>query len=207
MARRSRFHGCTGSRHFAPVPWCPYAARLGPDHFMRRGSRSSAMPLPMTCPISRGSRGPFAGREARSPCRQGRAEQRRGAGDIRVSEGRAADKFANVPREPSSARKPAGPRTSARLSFAYFSLAEQRKVGRPPGRDPAHKSHERNRVSPPQTAAKPTSPRRYPHARRDPRASPAPRSRHAPAPGSHAHPPPSTTGAQSPVTSCSAPPS
>ncbi|QHE87574.1 hypothetical protein F9K07_23095 [Hydrogenophaga sp. BPS33] len=45
------------------------------------------------------------------------------------------------PRTPSSARNPEGARSSARLSFAYFSLAKQRKVSRPPGRDPA--SHER----------------------------------------------------------------
>ncbi|MDR7151163.1 hypothetical protein J2W49_003136 [Hydrogenophaga palleronii] len=57
--------------------------------------------------------------------------------EIRMSEGRAADKFANFPHDASSARKPAGPRTSARLSFAFFSLAKQRKEGRPPGRDPA----------------------------------------------------------------------
>ncbi|MDZ4396873.1 hypothetical protein, partial [Hydrogenophaga sp.] len=45
----------------------------------------------------------------------------------------------------SSARKPAGPRTSARLSFGYFSLAKQRKVARPPGRDPAR--HERKKLT------------------------------------------------------------
>src|SRR5690606_29542792 len=57
--------------------------------------------------------------------------------EIRMSEGRAADKFANFPHDASSARKPAGPRTSARLSFGHVSLAKQRKVPRPPGRDPA----------------------------------------------------------------------
>ncbi|QHE86617.1 hypothetical protein F9K07_17800 [Hydrogenophaga sp. BPS33] len=50
------------------------------------------------------------------------------------------------PRTPSSARNPAGARSSARLSFGYFSLAKQRKVPRPPGRDPA--SHESDIATP-----------------------------------------------------------
>jgi len=37
----------------------------------------------------------------------------------------------------SSARYPAAALTSARLLFAYFLLAKQEKVSRPPGRDPA----------------------------------------------------------------------
>ena len=41
-------------------------------------------------------------------------------------------------RAPQVARSEAeGPRLSGRLSFGYFSLATQRKVPRPPGRDPA----------------------------------------------------------------------
>src|SRR5690606_38318801 len=39
--------------------------------------------------------------------------------EIRMSEGRAADKFANFPHDASSARNPEGARTSARLSLAY----------------------------------------------------------------------------------------
>ena len=46
--------------------------------------------------------------------------------EIRMSEGRAADKFANFPHDASSARKPEGPRTSARLFFGYFLLAKQK---------------------------------------------------------------------------------
>ena len=46
-----------------------------------------------------------------------------GGSGLRMSEGRAADKFANVPREPSSARKPAGPRTSARPEGAVLRTA------------------------------------------------------------------------------------
>ncbi|WP_382321291.1 hypothetical protein ACFJI0_16870 [Hydrogenophaga sp. UC242_53] len=56
-------------------------------------------------------------------------------------EGREADKFANFPRDLSSAGDPEGARTSARLFFAYFLLAKQKKVRRLPGRDPA--CHER----------------------------------------------------------------
>ncbi|RIX77936.1 hypothetical protein D3H34_17855 [Acidovorax cavernicola] len=44
-------------------------------------------------------------------------------------------------RAPQVARSAAkGRRQQGRLSFAYFSLAKQRKVGRPPGRDPAPES-------------------------------------------------------------------
>ena len=45
--------------------------------------------------------------------------------------------FSPTPPDASSARHRKADRTSARLSFAYFSLAKQRKVGRPPGRDTA----------------------------------------------------------------------
>jgi hypothetical protein len=46
--------------------------------------------------------------------------------EIRMSEGRAADKFANFPHDASSARNPEGARTSARLFFGYFLLAKQK---------------------------------------------------------------------------------
>jgi hypothetical protein len=42
------------------------------------------------------------------------------------------------PQAASSARNRAAALTSARFSFAYFSLAKQRKVSRQPGRDPAY---------------------------------------------------------------------
>ncbi len=65
-----------------------------------------------------------------------RAEQRSGA---RIRAG-ACLSVASLRQTPSGARsagQPAGPRSPARLSFAYFSLAKQRKVSRPPGRNPA----------------------------------------------------------------------
>jgi hypothetical protein len=46
--------------------------------------------------------------------------------------------FSLTPPDASSARYRAAARTSARLSFGYLSLAKQRKVPRPPGRDPAY---------------------------------------------------------------------
>src|SRR5688572_7484391 len=52
--------------------------------------------------------------------------------------------FCETPRNPSTAGCPVakrrGRRQWGRLSFAYVSLAKQRKVGRPPGRDPASES-------------------------------------------------------------------
>jgi len=45
--------------------------------------------------------------------------------------------FSPTPHDASSARNRAAALTSARLSFGYFALAKQRKVPRPPGRDPA----------------------------------------------------------------------
>jgi len=48
---------------------------------------------------------------------------------------RARPRFDRAPQVARSEAK--GPRLSGRLSFGYFSLATQRKVPRPPGRDPA----------------------------------------------------------------------
>jgi hypothetical protein len=66
----------------------------------------------------------------------GRAEQRSGA-RIRAGACLSAASLRPTPSGASSAGQPAGPRSSARLSFAYFSLAKQRKVSRLPGRNPA----------------------------------------------------------------------
>ena len=66
----------------------------------------------------------------------GRAEQRSG-GRIRAGACLSVASLRTTPPHASSARDPAGARSLARLSFAYFSLAKQRKVSRLPGRDPA----------------------------------------------------------------------
>jgi hypothetical protein len=66
----------------------------------------------------------------------GRAEQRSG-GRIRAGACLSVASLRTTPPHASSARDPAGALPVARLSFAYFSLAKQRKVSRPPGRTPA----------------------------------------------------------------------
>lgn len=71
-----------------------------------------------------------------SPRHSGRAEQRSG-GRIRAGACLSVASLRTTPPVASSARDPAGARPVARLSFAYFSLAKQRKVSRPPGRTPA----------------------------------------------------------------------
>ncbi len=68
----------------------------------------------------------------------GRAEQRSGA-RIRAGACLSEASLRLTPSGASSARQPEGPRPAARLSFAYFSLAKQRKVRRPQGRNPVLK--------------------------------------------------------------------
>ncbi len=65
----------------------------------------------------------------------GRAEQRSGA-RIRAGACLSEASLRLTPSGASSARQPAGPRSSARLFFGYFLLAKQKKVARPPGRNP-----------------------------------------------------------------------
>ena len=62
-----------------------------------------------------------------SPAPLGRAEQRGGA-RIRAGACLSVASLRPTPGDGSSARHPAGARPWARLSFAYFSLAKQRKV-------------------------------------------------------------------------------
>ena len=64
----------------------------------------------------------------------GRAEQRSGA-RIRLGACLSEASLRPAPGGASSARNPAGARPLARLSFAYFPLARQRKVRRPTGRN------------------------------------------------------------------------
>ena len=60
-----------------------------------------------------------------------------GAGGKKAGDCLSEASSSQTPPDTSSARHRAAARTSARLSLAYFSLAKQRKVSRPPGRDPA----------------------------------------------------------------------
>ena len=66
----------------------------------------------------------------------GRAEQR-SVGRIRAGACLSEASLRQTPHNASSAGYPVGARSLARLSFAYFSLAKQRKVSRLPGRNPA----------------------------------------------------------------------
>jgi len=68
------------------------------------------------------------------PSPLGRAEQRSGA-RIRAGACLSVASLRTTPGDASSARHPEGARPLARLSFAYFSLAKQRKVRRPTGRN------------------------------------------------------------------------
>ena len=72
----------------------------------------------------------------RSPL--GRAEQRSGA-RIRAGVCLSVASLRPTPGDASSARYPKGARTLARLSFAYFSLAKQRKVRPAAGSKPAYR--------------------------------------------------------------------
>jgi hypothetical protein len=78
------------------------------------------------------------------PAPLGRAEQR-SVGRIRAGACLSAASLRQTPPNVSSAGNPAGARSTARLLFAYFLLAKQEKVSRPPGRDPA--SHARKNTT------------------------------------------------------------
>ena len=84
-------------------------------------------------PFGRGSRSGRAVWYSKPPL--GRAEQR---SSVRIKTLALFERseFASVPNAASSARNPKGTDV-ARLFFGYFFLAKQKKVTRPPGRDPA----------------------------------------------------------------------
>ncbi|SEF29734.1 hypothetical protein SAMN03159371_04306 [Variovorax sp. NFACC28] len=106
---------------------------------------------------------PFQAQQARSACCALGAEQsdgphvspplwlRRGAQRFADQGSQLSERseFCETPRNASTAGCPVaqrrGRRQWGRLSFAYFSLAKQRKVGRPPGRVPAPESNLKTR--------------------------------------------------------------
>ena len=109
---------------------CPYPTR----------KVSTANKQSSTCEVSaaneqpgRGSRSGRAVGYFKPPL--GRAEQR---SSVRMKALALFERseFASAPNAASSARNPKGTDV-ARLFFAYFLLAKQKKVSRPPGRDPA----------------------------------------------------------------------
>jgi len=94
----------------------------------QRQKKSILFKPPVVCNVS-------ASERARAhPSPLGRAEQRSGA-RIRAGACLSVASLRPTPGAVSSARYPAGARPLARLSFAYFSLAKQRKVSRPTGRN------------------------------------------------------------------------
>ncbi|MDR7152718.1 hypothetical protein J2W49_004696 [Hydrogenophaga palleronii] len=100
-------------------------------------TRGSPIPIPRS--------GPF--------CRCRGAQQRAGKGPCMFER----SEFARTPPAASTAGCPEaqrrGHRQQGRLSLGYVSLATQRKVTRPPGRDPAR--HERNNATKKKTSATP----------------------------------------------------
>ena len=89
-----------------------------------RGCGSSARARSVTASVCKVS---AANEHTRTPQAIGRAEQRSG-GRIRAGACLSVASLRPTPGDASSARHPAGARPLARLSFAYFSLAKQRKV-------------------------------------------------------------------------------
>jgi len=138
----SRFGGIASAARLRRGACCGFAQIVsgGGAHPMRAlASRSAVgfgfLPWSARCLRQQASAG-FG-----SPRHWGRAEQRSG-GRIRAGACLSAASLRTTPPHASSARDPAGARSLARLSFAYFSLAKQRKVSRPPGRTPAcHVNH------------------------------------------------------------------
>ena len=120
--RTYMFDLCTPNGKYARLTTCPKNARkvsVANKH-SARGERSERAVWYLQPPL-------------------GRAEQR---SSVRIKALALFERseFASDPNAASSARNPKGTDV-ARLSFAYFSLAKQRKVSRPPGRDPAcHRS-------------------------------------------------------------------
>ncbi len=104
--------------------------RCGRSQWMKRwrGCVAARSAPTSVCKVSE------ANEHTRAPAAIGRAEQR--SGDrIRVGACLSVASLRPTPGGASSARHPEGARPLARLSFAYFSLAKQRKVSRPTGRN------------------------------------------------------------------------
>ncbi len=143
--------GCAQTR-LSPqtcAPLFPVApALLSPASRQSRGSDSpSGESVWLPLPLGEGVKTPYPEGKSAPALRRHALASSAGLGGsgLRMSEGRAADKFAQTPPGPSNAACPSrsgGTAHSARLSFAYFSLAKQRKVSRPPGRDPACRDSE-----------------------------------------------------------------
>ena len=138
-ALNSPFGGVASARLLRRGAWCGFAQTVsgGGAHPMRALAARSAADFDAAFSRARCLRQQAsAERGVGSPRHSGRAEQRSG-GRIRAGACLSEASLRPTPPPASSARYPAGARSVARLSFAYFSLAKQRKVSRLPGRDPA----------------------------------------------------------------------
>ncbi len=110
-------------------------------HTGERGGRSEWMKAWRGCASSARSgvcKVSEANEHTRASRAIGRAEQRSGA-RIRLGACLSEASLRPAPGGASSARNPAGARPWARLSFAYFSLAKQRKVRSAAGSKPAYR--------------------------------------------------------------------
>jgi hypothetical protein len=133
----SRFDFFASATRLRPGAWCGFAqaTSCGGAHPMRalcdrRAAAVGLLSWSARCLRQQASAG------VGIPRHWDRAEQRSG-GRIRAGACLSVASLRTTPPHASSARDPAGARSLARLSFAYFSLAKQRKVSRPPGRTPA----------------------------------------------------------------------
>ena len=157
--------GSVGFPHFPPAPSPPAGTKGSLNSRFGVGSSNTVLPASgcgaalRACIGLRGGRSQglacgramhrvplFAAHDVRASerARSGflpfdRAEQRSGA-RIRAGACLSVASLRQTPSGVSSARQPAGPRSSARLFFGYFLLAKQKKVARPQGRNPVFPS-------------------------------------------------------------------
>ncbi len=135
-ARLDAYIGAWGSRSEWHAAWIACGACLagGADAATQAAShqqnKSTAFPPTRVRNVSASERAHA------HPSPLGCAEQRSGA-RIRAGACLSVASLRTTPGGASSARQPAGPRPLARLSFAYFSLAKQRKVRPAAGNKPA----------------------------------------------------------------------
>ena len=114
-----------------------YGLAYVPTKLLMQASAASLSPLP--APDVRPSERAQTAAPLPLPTPLERAEQRR-IGRIRAGACLSAASLRTTPHKPSSARHPEGARSTARLFFGYFLLAKQKKVARPPGRNPGQSS-------------------------------------------------------------------
>ena len=155
-----------GRQGWGPAPW-PMDMSLAPTPTLPQRGRGQVTLTPaLSRPRERGQKTRAERSDGPNGLQRpsGRAEKRRAWGgpgsaacrascsdSLRLSERRERSEqseFRSAAPCPSIAGCPKGHGQRGRLSFAYFSLAKQRKVGRPPGRIPGQQRIQRPRPSP-----------------------------------------------------------